>query len=226
MSTPSNTSAESTLPETQPDESNDQTSLPPGLSAEEIAKVNFDVFVQLAPDIVPFRVNTCILRYSKVLEETFEKIGAQDGVPLVPLHQDKAGVVAFVQFYHWATRDPRFSITKEGLSDLLMFVDKFDVPLLAREIISWTWDAFYEDTDDIDFSTKMIFSCYRFDFLADQLKGWIDAITTPETRAAVLAVFRSQEFKDQIGDAKLSDMIVKLVNFLEIHGPNIAVEGW
>lgn len=134
-------------------------------------------------------------------------------MPHVPLLQDHDGATAFVQFYWWATRDARFSITKYNLHKLLSFVDKFDVPLLAQRIILWTKSAPFRT--ETDFCVKMIFNCGHFDFLKGELEYWFTTLTQDADQSRLFALLLSPELEAQIGNKDLSKVVRDLVTKLK-----------
>lgn len=160
-------------------------------------------------------MNTSILRYAKVLDEMFDAIDPSTATTsVVPLHQDQHGTDAFLQFYWWATRDKQFFITEENLAKLLQFVDKFDVPLLAQEIISWTKSQDYRMNPK--FAIKMIFHCLGYSFLTKDRSYWYRAVVGYHERHRVLEMLRSPELAEEVANRAVLTLILALVHVLEI----------
>lgn len=154
-----------------------------------------------------------MLRYSKVLDEMFDKLGFEEQMPVVPLFEDEEGISGFALFYLWATRDPLFSITKENLSQLLVFTDKYDVPLLVTDITLWARKQ-HATQVDMQFCTVMLCHCLEFTYLRNELSFWYETINATKISSDVVHFLASPEFKTYLGCEALHDVIIGFVRTL------------
>lgn len=142
----------------------------------------------------------------------FDKIEPHEAETILPLHQDNEGIEGFRQYYWWAVRDEKFSITEQNLPQILQFIDKFDVPLLAREVISWTKSPANQKTE---FELKMIFNCLRCSFMKEELSYWYKSIAEPTKKAKIVALLGSPELAKEVGNQAIMKLILGLVHVLE-----------
>lgn len=143
----------------------------------------------------------------------FDKIQPEENLPIVPLYQDDEGVAGFLQYYYWATRDAQFRISEENLPKILRFIDKFEIPLLLQEVISWTRTPAHEK--DTKFCIKMIFLCLEYDLLSQEIYHWYKAITDSSTRMKVPEFLASEELAAQVGNPTLIRLILGTIYALE-----------
>lgn len=122
----------------------------------------------------------------------FDSVARTESLPTVPLHQTADGIAGFFLFYNWAARDPRFTVHKDNLVDLLKFVGKFEVEVLEEEIIAWTRS---QNTQDAEFLFTMILHCLDFPFLRKELCYWYEKMIHDEAVTLSNQLMAAPQFK-------------------------------